>query len=876
MIPLAYIHKVKDSMCKGAQIDDPENRFEVQEHAKKLGILAKIREARLRSSSEAEACLFDASLDDDEVMLRLMHAIDTNRNGFISRTELFKSRFFEKDENRATAKIFQSVFECDLEALEEALAHLDESDFGAFERRAAAVSGPERATMDRKASVRAVFDAALQEMAHAKSSLEEPVAASSSGVQKSIQEHISQGITKASLIQLAAKAGDGKLALALFALSKTLLAEGKKLDFLAVKQAARRVPRVSGQRMEWIRSMGLDGALARHLDPGTLDDGLHGVRDMSKGKALMALRAFFTDAERIFLKALDDLQKSTGSKSAAEANSKFADGFQGNFASLSDFHAGAEATLLLGYPNPDIIRGILLEHTAHPSVERLFMTPNYKIVTCLLIEYMWAMFEEQDRDVQHRVRERLTTISAERGCEQQTGAGNAEIRFPGEVGDKFTESLVMIEVVDLCHVDTAIMTKVCAEAVNAEGVLVTEEQRVRGASMLDQAACHAWLAKCDTILSTSQKLVQRSARENSHMIGVVLPMPRTAAEERCKDLQAAVEKAYPVMAARSETVTVFAAVKACKTWTFCACTSVGALRKSLSEQSLTDLRTLYQHLVPNEAESHESLCDAITNEFVCTELRGDLRAALKNASEAQLQTLVSSWGLPPAASLRKEEQIKQIEQSLVSEERWRQVEGWVGLYRGRLQGRTRLGLEKVIERAKERINLCRLTKGECLALYSYTGPEFVPMNAILRSFPKHILELLKGDHHQDNKLCTTLFCISSGLKKLARSTDLPPNSTVYRGLGKMQLPAQFWVPRGTPAWRGGVERAFMSTTADKAVALFYANGRGTVVEIGVGRIQIGGDVSFLSMVSIPPSDAPSYNSIYLPPCDCLRATVPAT
>jgi hypothetical protein len=44
----------------------------------------------------------------------------------------------------------------------------------------------------------------------------------------------------------------------------------------------------------------------------------------------------------------------------------------------------------------------------------------------------------------------------------------------------------------------------------------------------------------------------------------------------------------------------------------------------------------------------------------------------------------------------------------------------------------------------------------------------------------------------------------------------------------------------------------MSTTADKAVALHYANGKGTVVEINVGRIQIGGDVSFLSMVLVVP------------------------
>jgi hypothetical protein len=68
----------------------------------------------------------------------------------------------------------------------------------------------------------------------------------------------------------------------------------------------------------------------------------------------------------------------------------------------------------------------------------------------------------------------------------------------------------------------------------------------------------------------------------------------------------------------------------------------------------------------------------------------------------------------------------------------------------------------------------------------------------------------------------------------------------------MLLPEQFWVPHGSPAWRGGVEKAFMSTTADKGVALYYANGRGTVVEISVGRTQMGGDTTFLSMVPLTP------------------------
>ncbi len=46
-----------------------------------------------------------------------------------------------------------------------------------------------------------------------------------------------------------------------------------ELDFVVVKEAARRVPRVAGQRVEWVRGMGLDAMLARHLPPGTLDDG---------------------------------------------------------------------------------------------------------------------------------------------------------------------------------------------------------------------------------------------------------------------------------------------------------------------------------------------------------------------------------------------------------------------------------------------------------------------------------------------------------------------------------------------------------------------------------------------------------------------------
>ena len=76
----------------------------------------------------------------------------------------------------------------------------------------------------------------------------------------------------------------------------------------------------------------------------------------------------------------------------------------------------------------------------------------------------------------------------------------------------------------------------------------------------------------------------------------------------------------------------------------------------------------------------------------------------------------------------------------------------------------------------------------------------------------------------------------------------------------MLLPPEFWVSHGNPPWKGGVERALMSTTADKDIALHYAHGKGTVVEIDVGRIQIGGDVSSFSMVRRPAPPRTAYSS----------------
>ncbi len=88
-----------------------------------------------------------------------------------------------------------------------------------------------------------------------------------------------------------------------------------------------------------------------------------------------------------------------------------------------------------------------------------------------------------------------------------------------------------------------------------------------------------------------------------------------------------------------------------------------------------------------------------------------------------------------------------------------------------------------------------------LAAYLYMGPCFMAYNGIYRKFPASIIELLKGDDTTStpaNTMPTTLFCLSSALMKLGRDTKLPENGKVYRGMGAMHLPSQFWVPRRKP------------------------------------------------------------------------------
>ena len=807
-------------LCVGEGSFDAERKKEVKEAVKALRSVQQIWKTRLRSFSTAA---FDSNLDDTEVLLLLMREVDIDGNGSISEKELLESPGLNPEMRRA----LESAFACDERTVADALAHLVESDFEGFFRMRNAETGGVSGTQpqgafDGKASAQAVFEAALRATAGSLAKASVPAASSGAdgseaqggtdqapGAQTAVPAAEAGGAalperaTKAGLEELASKLGGGqsKLAVALNGLAETLLGEGVELDFLAVKKAARRVPRVLGQRIEFATRVKLDALLARQLSPGFLEHGLAGLRAMSFDEVQAAVAAFLEEARVKVLEAVLEAKKAEGSKSAHEANSKFAGGFEGSFATLKEFHAGAEASLNLGYPNPDTMKGMRQELAEHASALELFLTPNYRLVTNLLIEFAWAMFEEHPDDPEvkkllRRAQDLLRVLAAARDGDAAASAAvpAEELLYPGEVGDSFSESMVIFTFPGV-DVGSADAVKACEAAAKAKAaaLLKTNEERVRGVVILDHGACVERIQRGARVL-LSDSSAQPASVDSSLRVGVMLPMSPARANAIVDELRRAVADAVG-----SDVVTAEPAVTGC-TWAFRPHPGIDELRSWLAERSLDGLKKVLAEdggkgvwpLDPAadlDLLSHETACEAMVAAFVRTELRADLLAALESgASDAQIDELLRGWNVPEPGSAARADRIKAAAAALDSEERWRMVEGWVRLHRGRIQGRTRLGLKALMEREKVLIELFGLTAGEVLGVHVYTGPGFVLLNGICRDFPKMILDLLKGDGvTADNRLCTTLFCISSALKKLSQGTELPedrcvsPHAHVSRG-----------------------------------------------------------------------------------------------
>ena len=171
------------------------------------------------------------------------------------------------------AKALCGAFGCDLVAMQKTLNTLELDDFGEYKRES------------KEESAKAVFRAALQ----AYPQVECSVLNMSTELQFATRKHLMALLaTIPSLAESSVNgtlgdwtSGDGSVTPKHNRLAKALekLANGltDRLSFMDLKVAMRQVPRVAAQRIAFVESLQLTATLARHLPPGTLDDGLAGL-----------------------------------------------------------------------------------------------------------------------------------------------------------------------------------------------------------------------------------------------------------------------------------------------------------------------------------------------------------------------------------------------------------------------------------------------------------------------------------------------------------------------------------------------------------------------------------------------------------------------
>ena len=125
---------------------------------------------------------------------------------------------------------------------------------------------------------------------------------------------------------------------------------------------------------------------------------------------------------------------------------------------------------------------------------------------------------------------------------------------------------------------------------------------------------------------------------------------------------------------------------------------------------------------------------------------------------------------------------------------------------------------------------------------------FVVYNGILRRFPKELYEVFAK---KDNRFSTTIFVLVSAVQKLSRCMNIPAGMMLFRGLGgTLELPDSF-TTADENGCKGYCEFGFMSTTADRKVAVQYSGVKdkkpqASIMEIRPNAVDRGADISDFS------------------------------
>ena len=158
------------------------------------------------------------------------------------------------------------------------------------------------------------------------------------------------------------------------------------------------------------------------------------------------------------------------------------------------------------------------------------------------------------------------------------------------------------------------------------------------------------------------------------------------------------------------------------------------------------------------------------------------------------------------------------------------------------------------------LGVASVSDAEFVAARLYTGPMYLKYNTTLRAVPGKDVALAKVFERLccGNRYEATIHLISAAIAKLGRIQKAQP---LYRAPGGV-VPADFWRYSEYNV-RGGVEYAFMSATAEREVALEYAqdSAAGVIFEIHQAMVDRGAELSWLSQyphekeVTFPPLTA---------------------
>ena len=185
----------------------------------------------------------------------------------------------------------------------------------------------------------------------------------------------------------------------------------KNIDLARFKEILKKVPRIHGERYQWVKSMNLNMLLARRLRLGNIFDELSGIREMNDTEMEAALALFAKDVVSV-VKSEWSLLKKTGSSrfgpsGVKAAMSKYA-GTVGTFGDTQMFQEGLESQL--GSPDPFILTGILRDNVLSDQSRERSVTSNYKIVFSLAQEYARVLGNpsEYERDPLTKLEEKDT------------------------------------------------------------------------------------------------------------------------------------------------------------------------------------------------------------------------------------------------------------------------------------------------------------------------------------------------------------------------------------------------------------------------------------------------------------------------------------